>query len=158
MSGKCAVCAGALDREDAPIIAIGATGVKRCLCSSCAELIDTATESTDYGAIAEAMDRISEKMGKADIYDPLTIDAMDRLMNDAAKRAKAIKEGTYEPKTEEADGFEEIPEELRETEEDRELDEKEEEQNKKLDKIMNWVTAGIIVAVAAFMIWWFWLR
>ena len=48
---------------------------------------------------------------------------------------------------------EEIPEELRETEEDKETVRIEEERNKKIDKISNWVCLGIIAGALGFLIY-----
>ncbi len=158
MSNRCAICLCGIDREDAPILAIGALGARKCLCDACAALVDTATESTDYDAIASAMDEISRKMGECDIDDPLTVRTMGELMGAAAERARAIKDGTYEPEDTAPEELEEIPEELLETEEDRALDEREAAANKKFDRIMNWVTLGVILATVAFGIWWFFLR
>ena len=48
----------------------------------------------------------------------------------------------------------EIPEDMKETEEDRLLDEKERESNQRFDKIMNWIWAALLVGVVAFLVWW----
>ena len=46
--------------------------------------------------------------------------------------------------------FDEIPEELQETEEDKELDRREAEKQKKFDKIMNWVS---LIAIGGTLIY-----
>ena len=71
------------------------------------------------------------------------------MMRRAGERAAAIEKGTYdfsEDASEDEEEMIEIPEELRETEEDRALDEKDAEAEKKFDKIMNWAWAGILAA------------
>ena len=50
------------------------------------------------------------------------------------------------------EGFDDIPEELKETEEDRLLDEKEAEALKKFDKVLNWLWAGVGVFAAVVII------
>ena len=94
-----------------------------------------------------------------------------QLFIDAKKRAKASEAGEYDFSREDADGATDteiseeteadaeecgeeseefdIPEELRETEEDRELDAKEKKQGAFYDKIFNWISIGIIVAALA---------
>ena len=64
--------------------------------------------------------------------------------------------GTYDfalDEVESDEGFDEIPEELQETEEDRLLDEKEAEANAKLDKFLNWAWVGVAIAVVGFIIY-----
>jgi hypothetical protein len=78
------------------------------------------------------------------------------MMADAANRAKAIKEGSYDFSLDEAaaeEGFDEIPEELRESEEDIELDRIEEENNKKFDKFYNGVIIAASIALGLFLVW-----
>jgi ethanolamine ammonia-lyase small subunit len=73
--------------------------------------------------------------------------------------AAAIRDGTYdfslddtacEPKEDELD---DIPDELRETEEDAELDRRDEEFERKFNKVFTWVSIGAFAAVGAFIIW-----
>lgn len=158
MSNKCAICQNEQITEESPILAIGAYGAKKCLCDECARLVDTATEGTDYDAIAEAMARLSEKMAQGDVDDPLTVRTMAELMSAAGERARAIKDGTYDPEADAEEELLEVPEELLESEEDRLLDEREAESNKRFDRIMNWVTLGVVAAAVIFFIWWFFLK
>ena len=78
------------------------------------------------------------------------------------ERAKLIKEGSYDfaldDQESEEDVLEEIPEELRETEEDRELDRKEAEALKKFDKVTNWLWLGILVGVIGAIVYFFFIR
>ena len=67
----------------------------------------------------------------------------------SAERAQKIKQGNYDFSLDEIadadseDGFDDIPEELRETEEDRLQDEKDAELLKKIDKVLNWLWIGV---------------
>jgi hypothetical protein len=70
-----------------------------------------------------------------------------------------IKEGTYDfsadekmKELEEEASFDEIPEELQETEEDRELDKRDAEKQKKFDEIMNWVSLIAIGGTVIYVI------
>ena len=59
-----------------------------------------------------------------------------------------------ESAAEEEDG---VPEELRETDEDKRLEEEEAKKNAKLDKITNWVCLAILIIAAGFLIYRFFL-
>ena len=95
-------------------------------------------------------------MSKSNIDDRVTVATVTEMLADSAKRAQKIKEGTYDfslDDAEEAEGFDEIPEELQETEEDRLLDKKEKAANEKFDKFMNWMWIGVGIGAAGFLIW-----
>lgn len=173
----CAICLAKLEREDAPIIAMGGYGVPRYLCDECAEDVERATEGIDFADIDAAMDRISEKLVKSNVDDPLLLSTLTILLGKAAERAEKIKDGTYNPDLEEdgstkvaegeedeqaddedADAFDEIPEELLETEEDRLQDEADAAFESKVNKVLDWVWLAILVGAVAFMIWWFFFR
>jgi hypothetical protein len=84
------------------------------------------------------------------------LNSVTKLLTDSAKRAQQIKEGTYDFSLDEAedpDSFDEIPEELQETEEDKLLDEKEAAANAKFDKVMSWIWVGVGVGALGFIIW-----
>ena len=112
------------------------------------------------------MDSIGEKMGKNNIDDELVIATVGELFIGAKSRAKAIEAGEYDFSDEDAESAPEveseeteqsgeeveefdIPEELRETEEDKALDAKDKKNNAFYDKIFNWISIGIIVATLA---------
>ena len=83
---------------------------------------------------------------------------VNSVMKAAAERANLIKEGKYdfsldEEPDEEEEGFDEIPEELLETEEDKELDRQDEEKLKKFDKVYNVIIAVALAATAGIIIW-----
>ncbi len=156
MSKNCCICLTHVDEESAPILTMGAYGTPKLLCDECAALIETATKGKDYNEIVSAIEALTAKMSSANIDDRVTMDTMTSLLADSARRAQEIKNGTYDfaldEKTEE-EGFDEIPEELRETEEDRLLDKKDEEAAKKFDKVMNLMWIGVGVCIAAFIIY-----
>ena len=113
------------------------------------------------------MDSIGEKMAKNNIDDELVITTVGELFIGAKKRAKAIKEGTYDfsldevpAVTGEQQGDEEfdIPEELRETEEDKELDAKEEKKGAFFDKIFNWISLAVILGGLAAIVYFIFFR
>ena len=77
-------------------------------------------------------------------------------LEDSAKRAQKIKDGTYDfalDEVENDDGFDELPDELQETEEDRLLDEKDAAANARFDKVMKWAWIGVGILAAAFVIY-----
>ena len=160
----CSICFAKVDGDEAPVLAISGAGVPRCLCESCASDIDTVNTSRDYYEISGAMDRLTGILSERNADDVLTIGTMNQILTKAAERAKLIKAGTYDFSLDEAEpevedeSLIEIPEDLLESEEDKELDEKENERAQKIDKVLNWVW-GIVMALAvAFLGWWFFLR
>ncbi len=156
MSKNCCICLTHVDEESASILAMGAYGTPKLLCDECAALVETATRGKDYDEIVSAMEALTAKMSGANIDDRVTVDTMTSLLKDSAKRAQEIKDGTYDFKLDEVtedEGFDEIPEELQETEEDRLLDKKDEEAAKKFDKVMNFMWIGLGVCIAAFIIY-----
>ncbi len=164
---ECSVCGAVIENEDAPVVAMGGRGSPRLLCAQCSELFDRATLSRSFDDIAAAMDEIGKKMADSN-PDKVTYDAVNEILTSAAKRAKKIQSGEYdfsadekfeEHETvllddgEELEAFDEIPEELAETEEDKELDRMEAEKAEKLDKFMGWVNLGFVMGIATALIW-----
>ena len=88
---------------------------------------------------------------------PLVVELVSETLNHAAKRATAIKEGTYDfsldEESAEDEGFDEVPEELLESEEDKALDEAEKVQNEKLDKVLNIVSYVAFGACVLGILW-----
>ncbi len=152
---KCCICDRNIERDDAPVLAMGAAGNPRLLCEDCATLLDTATLGRNIEEIKPAIAKLSQLMANND-PDELTFSVVSELMLSAADRAKAIKEGSYDFSLDEekgSEGLDEIPEELLETEEDKEQDRLEEEKNKKFDKFYNYVLIGACIGVGLFIIW-----
>jgi len=156
MGKNCCTCLKRIDTEDAPVLTMGAYGNPKLLCDDCAALIETITAGREYDEITAAMQELTDIMSKSNIDDRVTVATVTEMLADSAKRAQKIKEGTYDfslDDAEEAEGFDEIPEELQETEEDRILDEKEKAANEKFDKFMNWMWIGVGIGAALFLIW-----
>lgn len=157
----CSVCLKPIEGEDAPILTISGAGVARCLCTECAEDVETASCAREYDKISEAMDRLAANLSEKNIDDSVTLAAMDDILKHAAARATLIKAGKYDfskDEENEEEILEELPEDMLESEEDKELDARDIERANKLDKILNWVWAGVLVAAVAFLAWWFFLR
>jgi len=156
MGKLCSVCNKKVDSETAAILTIGGYGNPKYICEECDGDFAEATGAKDLETIKSAMDRIGKKMSLADPNDKLVLKTVEDIMTEASARAKKIQEGTYDFSAEEAEESkeeQEIPEELRETEEDKELDRKEAERNKKIDKIINWVSAILLLGVLGYAIY-----
>ena len=154
MDSVCSICNVRLDTENAAILTMSGFGSPRYICEGCDGELSLATRARDISEIGAAMDRISKKMTENNVDDSLVLKTVEEIMSEASVRAEKIKGGNYDFSDEEAaeleDGTEEIPEELRESEEDRELDRIEAEKNKKLDKITNIICIVAIVAAVGF--------
>ena len=153
---KCSICLCEVTNEDAPILTMGAYGIPRYLCDDCASLMEVATLGTDYEEIVSAMSELTSRMSDENIDDKAAMDTVTEAFREAAERATAIKNGTYDFTLDELTDegvLEDIPEELRESEEDRALDEQEAEEAKRVDKFMNWVWLGVLIGAIAFIIW-----
>ena len=152
MEKICSVCAKTTDSETAAILAIGGYGNARYICSECESDMDTATRSTDYDLIVKAMDRVGEKLNCANVDDEVALGTIREIFDKAAIRAEKIKDGSYDFALDavEEDCFE-LTEEYAETEEDKELDRKEQEAKEREDKISNWVAIGIAVVALGFL-------
>ena len=152
---NCSICKRTVDAENAPILAMGGFGNPRFLCDECASDVESALYGRDAEKIEESMQSLSKKLAASSNDDGLTIETVSDIFAKAGERAKAIKNGAYdfsEDESEEDEGFDDIPEELQESEEDIELDRKDAEAAKKIDKISNWITLGIMVAAVAFLV------
>lgn len=148
----CSICRKSIDREDAPVLTMGHFGNPRLLCPDCEVLIDTALKSKNAQSAEEAMAKLGETVGDKSVDDDAVIEAVEEIFKTATERAQAIKDGTYDfalDDSDSSDGFDEIPEELLETEEDKKQTEREEEVNRKFNKVMDIVTAVVFLVAAA---------
>lgn len=153
-SRKCTVCKKLFDGSEASILTMSGFGNARLICPECAELLDTATLDTDYEKIKAAMDSLADR-NDIDPADSAAVSAFTNLLDTAAERAEKIKSGEYDFSLDtdsSEDEFEEIPEELKESEEDRALDEKEAKASAIMDKISTWVCGAIIVGAIVYVI------
>ena len=154
---KCCVCKREIENEDAPLLAMGAVGNPKLLCDECAGLLDEATTGRDIETVEAGIGEIGRRMSDSN-PDGVTFNIVSSLMAKAAARAKSIKLGEYdfsldEQESSEESELEEIPEEWLETEEDRELDRKDEEKMEKFDKVYNGLIIGAGIAFAGILIW-----
>lgn len=158
---QCAVCNAPITEESPAVLTMGGYGHPRYLCSGCAARFDTVTAGHDPEEIAAAMHRISDDLSATGTEDEATYETVREIFDAASRRAKKIKDGTYdfsEDDREEEGTLDEIPEELRESEEDLALDREEEEKNKKFDRVLNFVWIGVGVLAVAFLVYWFFIR
>lgn len=154
MAKICSTCLSRIENENAPVLTMGAYGTPKLLCDDCAALVETMTESRDYDEIAKAMSDLTEVIAKSNADDHVVVEALTGLLEDSAKRAQMIKDGTYDFALDEVEeGIDEVPEDLQETEEDRLLDEKDAEANAKFDKILNWLWIAFGILAGAVIIW-----
>ena len=153
---KCCMCEKSIERDDAPVLAMGAAGNPRFLCDECAALLDIATTGRDITEIGDAMEKIGLYMADGN-PDGVTYSIVSQLMVEASDRAKAIKDGSYDFSLDEEKkddgGLDEIPEELLESDEDKEADRVEEEKNKKFDKVYNIILFSVLGVTALLLIW-----
>ena len=156
MSTKlCSICKAEIDGETAPILVMGGFGNPRLLCGECSDDIETVTRGREPDAIELAVNRVSDKMTRANSDDRLTLETVTQIFADSAERAKKIKEGTYDfslDDTAASEEFLDIPEDMRETEEDRLLDEKEAAASSKFDKIFTYVSVAVFVLAIGYFI------
>ena len=154
---RCALCGTMPETEEPAILALGRYGVPRYLCEQCEREIDAATLSKDHSEAVAAIESLGKKMASFGKDDLITVDTVRKILEKSAQRAAAIKDGSYDFALDEAEegdeeGFDEIPEELLESEEDKALDAKEAATSKKMDKILNWVSGIVFAAAAVFFI------
>ncbi len=150
---RCSICAESINEENAPILTMGAYGMPKYLCAECAEDIETVRTSRDYSEIKSAFDRLADKNMKSPVIDDFANESLQNILNDAAERAEKIKSGSYDFSLDEklaAEELDDIPEELRESEEDVRLDERERKRAEKTDVIWNIILALTFVGALAF--------
>lgn len=146
----CCLCGKAIDKTTADVLTMGGYGNPRYLCDECASTIECATTSRDVAEAKGAIATLGELLPAAAEGDRAVFRTMNSLLSSAVERAEKIEAGTYDfslDEAEDSESFDEIPEELLETEEDRELDERDEQAQKKFDKIFNIITTSVIFGV-----------
>ena len=152
---NCCICERDVEREDAPILAMGGAGYARVLCEECDRELQVATRGHDVEEIKEAINSLSNKLANGE-PDAVTYRMMNEILVTATQRAMEIKDGTYDfarDDEEDNEGFDEIPEELLESEEDVELDKKDEEKAKKFDKVYSIILTISLIALGGMIIW-----
>ena len=151
----CCTCVAELESPDtAPVLTMGHYGMPRLLCPNCEALINTAERSHDPDECEAAMARLGEIVSDSNKEDTCVHEAIEEIFERATKRVDAIRKGEYDfaLDDEEDTTFDEIPEELLETEEDKKKTERENETNRKFNKVMDFVTAGVLLAAVVVFI------
>ena len=147
---NCSICKAEIENENPSVLTMGGYGNPRYVCENCDAEIERMLYSQVPAEAQAAMKRLGDHLARIGCEDNAVIDTMQEMMRRAGERAAAIEKGTYDFSEDAAEEGEEemieIPEELQETEEDRALDEKDAEAEKKFDKIMNWAWAGVLAA------------
>ena len=152
---NCAVCQSVIESDDTAVLCVDGYGNKRYLCAECEEIMDTVTLGKDYTEICEAINEIGKRMVKADITNKFTLKTVEEIIKNAKSRAELIKDGSYDFSldTEVSDIPDTVPEQLLETEEDKEADRVEAEKNKKVDFWVNIVFAVLIAGCVGFFLY-----
>ena len=149
---KCTVCKNVFDGKDASILTMSGFGNARYICPECSALLDTATTDKDYENITAAISEIGER-ANLDVADTAAVDAFTEILDSAKERAEKIKLDEYDFSLDGEDGaLEEIPDDLKETEEDKALDEAEAKQIAVIDKITSWICGAMLVATVVYVI------
>lgn len=152
---NCCICEREVEREDAPILAMGGAGYARVLCEECDRELQVATRGHDVDEIKAAINSLTTKLANGE-PDTVTYRMMNEILVTATQRAMEIKDGTYDfarDDEEDNEGFDEIPEELLESEEDIELDKKDEEKAKKFDKVYSIILTISLIALGGMIVW-----
>ena len=150
MNKICSVCHCEFESESADVLAFGAFGAARYLCDGCAKDFDETATGKEISEIDGAIDRISKKMMSARVDDEIVLSTVKEIMIAARERREKIRAGEYDFSEDEEMSAEEIPEELRETEEDVETERLEAEKNKRYDKITNIVCVIFLILALGF--------
>ena len=155
MEKLCSLCKASVDSEDAAILTLGGFGNAKYLCKECDEQLSIMTRGRDVDEIDKAIATLTDRMRSAGIDDAFTLKTMNSIISEAKARRDSIEKGEYDfSEEEEEDSIaEEIPEELRENEEDRLVAEKEKEDSKKWDKIITIVSSVVFTAVIGFLVY-----
>ena len=156
MEKNCVICKKITDSDTSAVLTIGAVGNAKYICDECEADIDVATTSRSYDEIIAAMDRVSAKLSKANVDDEQVLDTVDALFVDAASRASAIKDGTYDFSLDDKESDKEefdITEEYEETEEDKSLDEADKKKNKVFDAVSTWICFALLILAFGFLVY-----
>lgn len=153
----CSICKAQIEEENPSILTMGGYANPRYTCKDCDALFEKMLLSREPREAMEAMKTVGDHLARIGCEDNAVINVVEKMMKDAAKRAEAIRDGSYDFSLDEEveEEIVEIPEELRETEEDRALDEKEAATVAKWDKVMNiawYIALGVFGAVLLYLV------
>ena len=133
-------------------------GHPRYICEECERDLDDATLSREPEIISSAIEKIGKNIQAANNDDALILKTVSDIIDGATERGEMIKNGVYDFENDECESEEEeideVPEELLETEEDKELDKLEAKKNEKIDKVLNWITLGVFIAALGYIAYW----
>ena len=150
----CSVCKKDFDSETPSVLTMGRSMTPRYICPECEALMDEAVRASEPETAKNAIAKLGDILATSDSEDTPVILAVTSHLDRAKKRAQQIEDGTYDFSLDEEEGEEfELTEDLLETEEDRELDRREEEQEKRLNNFLNWAWLGIGIAVVGYIIY-----
>ena len=150
----CSICKASIEAEMPSILTMGGYGNPRYVCDCCDREMERMLGAKEVGEVQNSMKILGDHLARIGCEDNAVIQTMEQMFARATARADAIREGTYDfsqDTVEDEEEIVEIPDELQESEEDRMLDEKEEAQAKKFDKVMNyiWIAFFILFGIAA---------
>lgn len=163
MEKLCSVCNAKIDTEKAAILTMGGFGNPRYICEECEKELDILTKGKTHEDIKNAAEKLSGKICANNIEDSLVMETIDSIFAEAKIRAEQIKNGEYDFENDNIDctdgASDDIPEELLESEEDKQLDRIESEmaqENEKRMKIVDLIF-GIVFgsAVLAYIVYLF---
>ena len=152
----CSICKKTIEGEALAILTMTAIAKPKYLCSECEALFEKATLSKSPEEISKAIDAIGDAIKESNNDDALVLETVSGIIENATERGELIKNGVYDfanDGIDDEESYTDVPEELKESDEDRMLDEEEERVRKKFDKIMNYVTGGAFAAAAVFIIY-----
>ena len=159
MNNTCCICPARIDENEAPILTHGRSTVPRYICPECEKRIDTAMLDKDPEKVTEACRELGESLTRYGVEDLAVVDEINGIIEGAMLRAKAIKEGTYDFSADEeirtateGDGEFDITDDIKETPEDRERDEKEAKRTKLFDTLTSWAAGLILVGAVVFFL------
>ena len=150
----CSVCQKDFDCETPSVLTMGRSMTPRYICPECEALMDQALCERDVTLAREAIAALGARLAASDSDDAPVILAVTSHLDAAKVRANAIERGEYDFTLDENPTEEfELTEDLLETEEDRELDRRDEEDERKLNKFLNWAWLFIGIGVVAYIVW-----
>ncbi len=153
---RCCICKREVNADEAPILMMSAYGLPRYICPKCEADIDIAQESNDPEKIADSCKSLGESLTSGNTDDMAVIDAVNDIICAAGERSEAIKNGSYDfsskKSSSDADEEFELTEDMLETEEDRQKDEREAKISKIADTVISWASGIILLAAVIFFI------
>lgn len=153
----CSVCRKAITKKEPAVLVMSAFANPKYICEECEDSFDRATLSRDPEEINAAIEEIGKRLVEANNDDSLILDSVSEILNEAKERGALIAGGDYDFSNDETENtdtsYDDVPEELMESEEDKALDEEEKTRNKKLDKITNIICASALILALGYVVY-----